>query len=476
MDSLFLERRYWHLDLVLGFIALVLACAIYFQQQRPSRRGVAPTGHSNRESEKHRNTGDREYGEWQPRRFRYPQITPITTPLEAIKPIPYRPYRPGAYNITMGIKPLPWDEWIELDSDYQRYHDVRKHRIETRRENAIAVLTDEHNSIVRGGALAAIELVHELAAFIAARYPCNFVISRHERQALDDLKPDSITLPQRASSTSRYCDWGWDGACPIKSITCVSSGITYELPLHVEDGDGAPERALEIAALLVQEDLAVMIEGQDGKYYLQAGAVCIPGTWRPKTKFGLPLDEIHTTGDVPRYREKLQASMERFFRRMEVDKAVVRNNYFFQVVRSEEKKSQEQDPEELGWSRTGIGPEEEEFNSTKGGPDLPARPTVDELRFRTERQTLRRLGVSGAIVFTIRTYMTAVRDLVEEKGAAERLLAAVNGWPEDVKEYKGVYRGEWWPVLVEFLTDKKRDEGGHRTDGKRSDAGDFCIS
>jgi hypothetical protein len=79
-----------------------------------------------------------------------------------------------------------------------------------------------------------------------------------------------------------FCDWGWEGAAPIKRIHVEPTNETFELPLHVNDGERAPERALEIAALLyvsassnskatllihpsfcrVQDDLAIMIEGR----------------------------------------------------------------------------------------------------------------------------------------------------------------------------------------------------------------------
>lgn len=42
-----------------------------------------------------------------------------------------------------------------------------------------------------------------------------------------------------------------------------------------------------------------MVEGTDGRYYLQAGAVVIAGSWRLEDKMGLPLEDIHTTGNVP---------------------------------------------------------------------------------------------------------------------------------------------------------------------------------
>lgn len=36
----------------------------------------------------------------------------------------------------------------------------------------------------------------------------------------------------------------------MKTVSITSLGVSYELPLSVEDGDRAPERALEIAGLL----------------------------------------------------------------------------------------------------------------------------------------------------------------------------------------------------------------------------------
>ena len=62
-----------------------------------------------------------------------------------------------------------------------------------------------------------------------------------------------------------------------------------------------------------------MVEGSDGRYYLQAGAMCIAGasvpaslvkathtltiswegSWRLEDKLGMPLEDIHTSGNVP---------------------------------------------------------------------------------------------------------------------------------------------------------------------------------
>lgn len=393
-------------------------------------------------------------GEWRPREFSYPEIASKTQSFTEIKEIPYRPFRPGAYHVQMGIRSMPWNDWIELDNQFERYHAIRKHRIRTRGDKLIRVLRDDHNPLVRGGALAAIELVHELAAYLVARYPADFSVIRHHK--------DVVAKLSAGSGGRLYCNWGWEGAAPIKTIAIVAlQGESYELPLHVDDGDRAPERALEIASLLVQDDLALMIEGKDGRYYFQAGSVLVPGFWRLEDKIGLPLEKIHTSGDVPQYREKLQPSMDRFFRKMQVDKPVSRNNYFLQVVRSEPPSGdgilKALDPDDLAWSPANGS--EDAFKLAHAFDEEHKEPTVAQLRLRTERQTLRRLPISGAIFFTIRVYLVPITQLAEEQGVAERLASALHGWPEDVKDYKGVYRGGWWDTLLEFLEDKKRE--GH---------------
>ena len=64
----------------------------------------------------------------------------------------------------------------------------------------------------------------------------------------------------------------------------------------------------------------------------------------------------------------------------------------------------------------------------------PPEPRPERVRVRVERQTLRRLPRTGAIVFTIRVYLTPLADL--GPGEAERLAAAIRG----VREQEVVYR------------------------------------
>lgn len=50
------------------------------------------------------------------------------------------------------------------------------------------------------------------------------------------------------------------------------------------------------------------------------------GFWRLQDKIGLSLEDIHSRGVVPGWRDKLKFSMERFFQKLKVDKPVQRNN------------------------------------------------------------------------------------------------------------------------------------------------------
>ena len=69
-------------------------------------------------------------GIWPPSTFRRPQAQPYPEwTISNTKPLPYRPFRYGTYNITMGIRRMKWDDWIELDNQYPIFHKRKQERI-----------------------------------------------------------------------------------------------------------------------------------------------------------------------------------------------------------------------------------------------------------------------------------------------------------------------------------------------------------
>lgn len=145
---------------------------------------------------------------------------------------------------------------------------------------------------------------------------------------------------------------------------------------------------------------------------------------------------------------KLKTSMNRFFQRLACDKLIQRNNYHFAAVKEPEKPFEPLDPYEIGWAETMMGKEElfrpgaglgvhkDESDAPAtghGSGELDTRP--EYITLRQERQSLRRLPKTGAIVFTVRTYVEPIPELVREIGVPGRIASAIRSWPEDVAGY-----------------------------------------
>ncbi|OOQ90352.1 hypothetical protein PEBR_04444 [Penicillium brasilianum] len=392
-------------DLVGAFIALNLcACVVVFACRKwksfahHTARPATPDLEKPASRFSNREKITRKFGEWKPSDFKRPTATPLPDwDVHKSKPIPYRPFRYGPkYFVTMGLRSMKWDEWIgkdifnaKLDNHYLKYHADKKKRIEERGEKCYGTAPEAMDG--------AIELLEELCDYLPERYPTMF-----------QKTPTGIT----------------------NTITNETFDITQR-PL--------PEDPMATAARLVQDDLALMFERPDGEYYLLAGAILLAGFWRLSDKFGMPLSEIHTSGSVPQFQEKLQRGMMNFFRRLKPEEPVLRNNYFIQV------------DDNLPWSHS-IGSEDAE---TVSWSTAEKNKAIEHHFFRSERQSLRRLPRSGAVVFTIRTYFEPITEIVKEPYVPGRLASAIRSWGDDVSRYKG--KAKYEEVLLEYL-DAKHEE------------------
>ncbi|KAL5405779.1 hypothetical protein PMIN03_008235 [Paraphaeosphaeria minitans] len=260
--------------------------------------------------------------------FKRPPAPPYPNwSLTTTRPLPYRPFRHGPkYNITLGLRKMHWDEWIELDNDYMKYHGEKARRIAERGDKCCRTAPEALDG--------AVELLEELCDYLPQRYP-----SLYKKTAV-----------------------GIDNLATGESLNIV------QRPLD--------EDPMALAARLVQDDLAIMFERPDGQYYLLAGAILLAGFWRLSDKFGMPLSEIHSSGDVPGFKAKLEKSMMSFFRRVQPENPVLRNNYFIQV------------DDGLAWSES-IGDEDEDGDRI-GWFSAEKDKAIQHHMFRSERQSLRR--------------------------------------------------------------------------------------
>jgi len=128
------------------------------------------------------------------------------------------------------------------------------------------------------------------------------------------------------------------------------------------------------AARLVQEDLLIMDMSAEPR--LTAAALCFPASWTLEEKFGAGLMGIH--GYVDEYTEEMAARVRRMFEAIRPEQPLWRANFLRYA-----------DPD-LHQPR-------------RVGEDKPA-PDIGGF-VRVERQTLRKLPRTGAVVFGIHTYV-----------------------------------------------------------------------
>ncbi|SMQ51636.1 unnamed protein product [Zymoseptoria tritici ST99CH_3D7] len=397
----------------IGFIILLTAVSILVYRVtkylfegpacRPwlaSRRHPFGTQKSRSNSEGLAQSAARKLGTWEPHPFTRPKPAPYRDwSLTTTTPLPYRPFRHGPYHITMGLRTMQWDDWIELDNEYLKFHTLKAQRIASR--GAKCCRTDPEPRVVDG----AVELLEELASYLPDRYPSLF---RRTEVGIDNL----------------------------------ATGECFDIRKDHLTVNGIAEDPMQLCARLVQDDLAIMFEREDGQYYLLAGAILLAGFWRLEDKFGMPLSNIHTSGGVPGYKKKLEKGMMNFFHRVQPDRPVVRNNYFIQV------------DDGLAWSES-IGSEDGAEGSF-GWDTAEKNRIVEHHWFRSERQSLRRLPRSGGVVFTIRTYFHPVVEIAREPYVPGRLASAVRSWGDDVAKYKG--RDRYGDVLLEYLDAKHQEQ------------------
>lgn len=88
------------------------------------------------------------------------------------------------------------------------------------------------------------------------------------------------------------------------------------------------------------------------------------------------------------------------------------------------------------------------FQQEPFAAELQEPPKVEDIRIRHERQTLRRLPKSRAILFTVRTYLLPLGELAEEPESIRNLLGAIQEMHPDMARYKG--RQVWGQVVEDW--------------------------
>ncbi len=173
---------------------------------------------------------------------------------------------------------------------------------------------------------------------------------------------------------------------------------------HALDVTLAPLRA---ASRLVSDDLCLMERkpGERGEpaWTLTAVSLCAPSFFSVEDVLGRPLDAIH--GPVPTFNDRFLPRVSRIFDHLAADTILTRRN----------------------WS---LVPTDTLFIPSADGlraelPLMTAQDIAGRLQVRRERQTIRKLPQTGAVLFTIRIWLEPFVDLLAEPS---RRAAFTRAW------------------------------------------------
>lgn len=216
-------------------------------------------------------------------------------------------------------------------------------------------------------------------------------------------------------------------AAQAEVLAMLAAHLPARFPeLYRRDGDAievagrrvrleAEEPPLAIAASLVQEDLVLMRRGES-HWRLAAASLCFPSAWRLADKFGRPMHEVH--GPVPGFAggSRNAQLIERMFDNLRPEGGMIRWN----------------------WSLFGDG---RLFHPDSHGSGPRFGEGAASTWFRLERQTFRRLPVSGDVLFTIRIYLDPLAALArrpEGPALAASLSEQLAALTEEQADYKGL--------------------------------------
>lgn len=278
----------------------------------------------------------------------------------------YTPFDGSKKSFAIELSPLDLANWIEVDDDLPRYL-TEKRRL----------ITDIPDQVWAG----------------------DFSSEPAQREVLGLLVPHLLErFPEKYQQAG--------------NVVSITDAVDVDL-------DDVSQPPLQLAALLVQEDLVLMRHSPQG-WRLVAASLCFPSSWILREKMGKVLHDVHEP--VPGFQKGTRNAhmIERIFDNLLVDQPVERFN----------------------WSVYG---DDALYHADHYRDHFPAPGEGDpEFFLRIEHQTLRKLPVSGDILFTIRIHIDPLEILekrVDKATIARNFIKTLDAMNNDQNDYKGINKG-----------------------------------
>lgn len=190
---------------------------------------------------------------------------------------------------------------------------------------------------------------------------------------------------------------------------------------------GRPWLLIDTATEL-QEDLVVLSGDADAGYPIVAGVVCFPSGWTIAEKIGQTIDCVHDP--VPEYADLMSRGTNQLLHQLKPGRPVWRTNWGVRPCGQ-----LDQSPKQIPKVR-------------KAAETLTTSTVGTQCFFRVERQTLSRLPVTNAILFTIHTHQCPISELNPTQ--QNQLFGVLKTCPLETLRYKGI--APFAEMVCEYLS------------------------
>ena len=284
----------------------------------------------------------------------------------------YTPYLDGQGGVKIGLTPISESKWLEIDNKFEEEIRLKKKLLKTNRNDVL--------QITQGSEDKQNEILESIVSYLQKFHSDIFKVTK-----------DSVYIE--------------------------NTNDLYKLNQF--------KNPIELASLLVQEDL-VMMSPKEDKFYLEAASLSAPSHWSLTEKFSKSLMDLHH--GVPGYKEDIGQRVDEIFNRLPTERILERFN----------------------WS---IYDDPKLFQPVHSKPLVEFKESKpNKLFLRVERQTIRKLPVYGTVLFTIRVYVDPIESILNDEHTLTSLKMAVENLSEPMKKYKSIDQLE--KTLLLWLKDK----------------------
>lgn len=310
----------------------------------------------------------------------------------AIKRFPF-PFPEDEYRYSVNMEPhLPKDG---PGSVYEKFLDIDEHYLSEMTERDLVLKEMPHRCLAMDHMeLACWDMIERVMTSLAEEYPEHF--SLHQNGDL----------------------WNWEN-----KLLKIKDNFVFG------DSSSLPLPPLEYIGRQIQGDFAIL-DQRENNLFLDAGIVTCPADWSLAFDAGMSFAEWH--GPVPMaHSEGIFDRALKYLTAIQVGKPIRRLNWTLTV-----NARMDTSPEtyhQWGHERSEITPEN----------------VGEKVYLRVELQVLDRMPRSNALMFSIRTYLISLEDLVTNEMWAQRMHRTMKTLPKPLIDYKGLTR--YHSMVVDYL-------------------------